>query len=126
MEDVNTRRRIFLTLSKLGCGLQEFNSRKFHLHLTFKANWNNQEDVPKKREFILIVTFSLPSPSSLLKLPTLDNYDSCRQLSLTPEDSRQLALSLDNDRQRSSTLAISRRLLFGPFGPVLRTHARTF
>ena len=28
MEGVNTRRRIFLSLSKLGFGLQEFNSRK--------------------------------------------------------------------------------------------------
>ena len=63
MEDVNTRRGIFLSLSKLGCGLQEFNSRKFHLLLIFKASWN------KKHEFILIVTFSLPSQSSLLKLP---------------------------------------------------------
>ena len=34
MEDVHTRRRIFLSLAKPGCGLQEFNSRKFHLHLT--------------------------------------------------------------------------------------------
>ena len=32
-------RRIFLSLSKLGCGLQEFSSIKFHLHLTFKAKW---------------------------------------------------------------------------------------
>ena len=31
MRDVNIRRRIFLSLSKLGCGLQGFNSRKFHL-----------------------------------------------------------------------------------------------
>ena len=29
--DVNTRRRIFLSLTKLGCGLNEFNSRKFHI-----------------------------------------------------------------------------------------------
>ena len=36
MEDVNTRRRMFLSLSKLGCALQEFNSWKFHLHLTLK------------------------------------------------------------------------------------------
>ena len=38
MDDVNTRRLIFLSLSKLGCGLQEFNSRKFHLHLIFREN----------------------------------------------------------------------------------------
>ena len=49
MEDVNTRRRIFLSLSKLGCGLQEFNSRKFHLHLTFKASSNNRDDIEKPR-----------------------------------------------------------------------------
>ena len=41
MEDVNTRRRIFLSLSELGCGLQQLNSRKFNLRLTFKASWNN-------------------------------------------------------------------------------------
>ena len=36
MEDVNTTRRISLSLSlsKFGCGLQEFNSRKFHLRLS--------------------------------------------------------------------------------------------
>ena len=68
MEDVNKRRRIFLCLSRRGCGLQEFNSmRKFHQHLTFKAFGNNRDDVRKSHEFILIVTFSLPS--SLLKLP---------------------------------------------------------
>ena len=37
MEDVNARRRIFLFLSKLGCGLQEFNSRKFHQHIALKT-----------------------------------------------------------------------------------------
>ena len=36
MEDVNTRRRIYLSLSKLWCVLQELNSRKFRLHLTFR------------------------------------------------------------------------------------------
>ena len=36
MEDVNTRRRIFLSLSTIGCSLQQINSRKFHLHLAFK------------------------------------------------------------------------------------------
>ena len=61
MEDVNTRRRIFLSLSKLVCGLQEFNSRIIHPRLTFKASRN----IKSRR---LIVTFSLPSLSSLLKL----------------------------------------------------------
>ena len=69
IEDVNTRQRIFHSLSKLGCGLQEFNSKKFYLHLTFKENWNNREDVFQKHEFILIVTFTIPLPSSLLNFP---------------------------------------------------------
>ena len=64
LKDVNTRRQIFLSLSKLGCSLQEFNSRKFHLHLTFKASWNNRDDVLGNAN--LFLTFSLPS--SLLKL----------------------------------------------------------
>ena len=42
MEDVNTRRRSFLSLYKLGCGLQKLNSRIFDLHLTFKVSWNNR------------------------------------------------------------------------------------
>ena len=45
MEDVNTRRGIFVSLSELWSGLQEFNSKKFHLHLTLKASWNNRDDV---------------------------------------------------------------------------------
>ena len=66
MEDVKTRRRILLSLSKLGSGLQEFNARKLHLHLTSKnpasrdpfdlegisarrvtskMSWNNHDDV---------------------------------------------------------------------------------
>ena len=61
MEDVNTRRRIILSLSKLGCDLQEFNPRKFHLHLAFKASWNNREDVWKNAKSFLIVPFSLLS-----------------------------------------------------------------
>ena len=54
----------FLSPSKLECGLQEFNSRKYHFHLTFKSRRRF-----KKCEFVLIMTFSLPSPSPLLKLP---------------------------------------------------------
>ena len=72
MEDVYTRRRIFLSLSKLGCGLQEFNSRKFHLHLKFQASGiiattfilietlrnhdgNGNENVALKYKFALLV-----------------------------------------------------------------------
>ena len=71
MEDVNSRRRIFLSLSKLGCGLQAFNSRKFLLHLTRRVEIiaTTFEKMQQERAFILIVTFSLPLPSSLLKLP---------------------------------------------------------
>ena len=49
VEDVNTRRRIFLSLSKFGCGLQDYNSRKFHLHLTFRESWNNRDEVWKMK-----------------------------------------------------------------------------
>ena len=75
MEDAKTRLGIFLSLSKLGCSLQEFNSRKFHLLLIFKASWNNRDDVWKKHEFILIAMFSLPSQSSLLKLPVYSDEE---------------------------------------------------
>ena len=40
MEDVDKRRRIFLSLSELECGPQEINSREIDLHLTFSVNWN--------------------------------------------------------------------------------------
>ena len=67
---VNKQRRIFLSLSKLECGLQ-INARKIRLHLTFSANWNKLDRVSEKREFIFKVAFSLPSPSSMRKLPIL-------------------------------------------------------
>ena len=72
---VNKRRRIFLSLSKLECGLQ-INARKIRLHLTFSANRNKLDRVSGKREFIFKVAFSLPSPSSMLKLPILIGGDS--------------------------------------------------
>ena len=53
--------------SKLEWGLQEFNSMEICLHLTFSANYKSL----KKREFILKVTFLVPSASSMLKLPRL-------------------------------------------------------
>ena len=52
MEDVNKRRRIFLSLSKLNCDHQEINSREIRLHLTFSVNWNKCDKFWKKREFI--------------------------------------------------------------------------
>ena len=64
MEDVNKRGRIFfflyLNLSAV--------PKKFIYILTFSLNWN--KPTPKKTlKFILKVTFSLPSPSSMRKLP---------------------------------------------------------
>ena len=50
MEDVNTPQRVIFSLSKLECGLQEFNSGKVHLHLTFKANWNKRRRLKKKKK----------------------------------------------------------------------------
>ena len=45
---LNKRRRIFLSLSKLECGLQEINSKKIRLNLTFSANGNKLDRVSKK------------------------------------------------------------------------------
>ena len=55
MEDVNKRGQFFLFISKIGCSLQEINSREIRLHLTFSANWNKRDKVWKlKREFIFL------------------------------------------------------------------------
>ena len=43
MDDVNKRRRISFSLSKLECGPQEINSREIRLHLPFSANWNKHD-----------------------------------------------------------------------------------
>ena len=79
MEDVNKQQQIFFSLLKLECGPQEIHFREIRLHLTFPAIWNKRDKVLKKREFILKVTFSLPSASSMLKLPI--NF--CSTLTLT-------------------------------------------
>ena len=63
MEDVNKRRLISFSLSKLECGPQEINSWEIRVHL------EKTRQGLKKREFILKETFSLPLPSSMLKLP---------------------------------------------------------
>ena len=49
MEDVNKRRWIFLSRSKLERGPQEIHSREIRLHLTFSANWNKRDKVWIKR-----------------------------------------------------------------------------
>ena len=63
MEDVNKRGRIFfflyLNLSAV--------PKKFTYILTFSSNWNKH--AKKTFKFIFKVTFSLPSPSSMRKLP---------------------------------------------------------
>ena len=104
MEDVNKPRRIFLSPSKLECGSQEISSREIRLHLTFLVDWNQPRSQAlsrygetgrrapwergwiglnarkfKKRKFILKVTYSLPSPLSMLKLPT-KSYDTPGQI----------------------------------------------
>ena len=68
-EDVNKRRRISFSLSKLEWVPQEINSREIRLYSPFSSNWNKRDKDWKKREFILKPTFSLPLPSSMLKLP---------------------------------------------------------
>ena len=59
----------FISFSKFECGPQEINSREIRLQWTFSAKRNKRDKVWKKREFILKITFSLPSPLSIGKLP---------------------------------------------------------
>ena len=47
MEDVNKRRRISFSLSKLECGPQEIISGEIRLHLPFSANWKNATKIEK-------------------------------------------------------------------------------
>ena len=71
MEDVNRRRRIVLSLSKLKCSLQEINSRVIRLH--FQRNGINATKF-EKREFILLTRFSLPWQLSLLTPPSFVRF----------------------------------------------------
>ena len=48
MKDVNKRRRISFSLSKLEYGPQEIKSREIRLHLPFSANWINATKIGKK------------------------------------------------------------------------------
>ena len=47
VEDVNKRRRISFSLTKLECGPQQINSREIRLQLPFSANWNNATKIEK-------------------------------------------------------------------------------
>ena len=47
MADVNKRRRISFSLSKLECGPQEISLREIRLHLQFSGNWNKRNSVCK-------------------------------------------------------------------------------
>ena len=47
MEDVNKRRRISFSLSKLECGPQEINSREIRLHYHFKQIGINATKIEK-------------------------------------------------------------------------------
>ena len=49
MEDINKRRRSFLSLSNLECSPKEINSREIHLHFTLLANWKNATKFAKTR-----------------------------------------------------------------------------
>ena len=57
MEDVNKRRRISFSRTKVERALQEINSREIRLHLPFSANGINAT-VFEKQEFLLKETFS--------------------------------------------------------------------
>ena len=72
MEDVEIRRRIFLPLFELEKILNEFNTTKSLLHLTYWEGPNRRDKVLwslKGCKFIFLATFSLPSSSPLLKVP---------------------------------------------------------
>ena len=47
MEDVNKRRQIFLSLSKLECGPQEINSKEIRLHWRFQGIAHLHDDVTR-------------------------------------------------------------------------------
>ena len=47
MEDVNKRRRISFSLSKLECGPEEINPREIRLHLPFSALGINATKIEK-------------------------------------------------------------------------------
>ena len=71
MEDVNKRRRNFLSVSKLESVPKKSTPGKFAYIRHFHRTGINATKFEKKRLFILKVTFLLPSPSSMLKVPLM-------------------------------------------------------
>ena len=70
MKDLNTWRQLFLSLPKLGCGPKNSSPGKF----TYMCIWHFRKVIISERSLknanpLLVVTFLLSSPSSLLKLP---------------------------------------------------------
>ena len=74
MEDVNERRRILFPSLKLSALLKKSTPGKFAYICHFQQIGINLT-VFGKREFILKVTFSLPLPSSMLKLSSFSIED---------------------------------------------------
>ena len=62
IENLNKRRRIFLSLFELEYCSLDFNSRRVRLHLTKWASWNNSLKFQRTRS-PFHMTFSPPSPS---------------------------------------------------------------
>ena len=73
MEDVNKRRRISFSFSKLECGPQESTPVKFAYTCHFQQIGINATKI-EKTGILLNLTFSLPLPSSMLKLPNAVFY----------------------------------------------------
>ena len=70
MDDVNKRRRIFLSLLKFECGSQEINSRETGQHLTFLADWNKRDNAFQRDVFaaVAVVDAKVPYASLLSAL----------------------------------------------------------
>ena len=77
MEDVNKQRRILFRSLKLSALLKKSTPGKFAYICHFQQIGINAT-VFEKREFILKLTFSLPLPSSMLKLPINEKARSAR------------------------------------------------
>ena len=72
MEDVNKRRQISFSLSKVKCGPQEINSREIRLHLPFSANWTRDSVwktgiLVKSDVFTAVAVVDAKAPLSLME-----------------------------------------------------------